>query len=64
MEKRRIRIEISKRIKEIYESAKNVVKINRRVSECFWTEKGVKQGCPLSPILFLLQIADIEEEVK
>lgn len=43
---------ILERIKEIYESNKNVVKVNGKVSECFWTEKGVRQGCPLSPILF------------
>lgn len=51
MERRGIRTGISKRIKEIYENAKNIVKINGRVSECFWTETGVRQGCPLSPIL-------------
>lgn len=52
LEGRGIRRGILERIKEIYENNKNVVKVNGKVSECFWTEKGVRQGCPLSPILF------------
>lgn len=36
------RREILERIKKIYESTKNVVKVNRRVSERFWTEKETK----------------------
>lgn len=35
-----------------------------KISESFWTEKGVRQGCPLSPTLFLLLVADLEEEMK
>lgn len=46
---------------EIYEEMKSVVRIGGRVWRRFWTEKGVKQGCPLSPLLFNLLIADMEE---
>lgn len=42
---------------EIYEEMKSVVRIRGRV----WTEKGVRQGCPLSPLLFNLSIANMEE---
>lgn len=31
------------------------------MGECFWTVKGVRQGYPLSPILFNIMIADIEK---
>lgn len=57
--RKRKRIE---RIKEIYESTKSVVRINRKISESFWTEKGIRVS-PLSLILSLL-IADGEEEMK
>lgn len=64
MERRGIRKVIVERVKEIYMSTKNVVRVDRRVSERFWTEKGLRQDCPLSPILFSLLIADIEEKMK
>jgi len=64
MEKRGISIGLINRIKEIYRSTKNAVKVHGGVSDWFWTEKGLRQGCPLSPTLFSLLIADIEEELK
>ena len=35
-----------------------------KISNWFWTEKGVRQGCPLSPLLFSIVIADVEEEMR
>lgn len=48
-------------IMEIYEETRSVVKVEGIMGKKFWTERNVKQGCPLSPILFNLMIADIEE---
>lgn len=59
MEKRGLRERLIKRIKEIY--TKNAVRVNGKISGWFWTEKGIRQGCPLSPLLLALVIADIEE---
>jgi hypothetical protein len=49
------------RIEEIYEETISRVRVDGRVSECFKTYKGVRQGCPLSPSLFAAFIGDIEE---
>jgi hypothetical protein len=49
------------KIEEIYEETISRVRVDGRVSECFKTYKGVRQGCPLSPSLFAAFIGDIEE---
>lgn len=64
MERRRVKRELTERVKEIYESTRNVVRIHEEMSGWFWTEAGMRHGCPLSPILFTLLIADVEEEMK
>lgn len=52
------------RIDEIYEETRNRVKVNGEISEKFWTRRGVRQGCPLSPTLFSLYTADLEEKLR
>ena len=51
-------------IERIYRETKSKVRIGKNYAESFWTEKGVRQGCPLSPQLFILFIADIEEYLR
>jgi len=46
-------------IKNLYLTSKASVKIDDQYSESFNIMKGVRQGCPLSPILFNLFINDI-----
>ena len=46
-------------IKNLYLSSKANVKIDNEYSKSFKIMKGVRQGCPLSPILFNLFINDI-----
>lgn len=55
---------IIERIKEIYEETKVRVRIGENLSEEFWTFKGLKQGCVLSPILFCIYIAEMEKMFK
>lgn len=52
------------RVGEIYEDTRCIVRIGEEVSREFWVEKGIRQGCPLSPALFNICIADIEDELR
>ncbi|KMQ89609.1 rna-directed dna polymerase from mobile element jockey-like protein, partial [Lasius niger] len=52
------------RIMEIYKETKNTIRIGKEESEVFWTEQGVRQGCPISPTLFNIYIEDLEDEMK
>ncbi|XP_024873766.1 golgin subfamily A member 6-like protein 22, partial [Temnothorax curvispinosus] len=55
---------LRRRIMETYKETKNVVKIRDKNTEEFWTEKGLRQGCPLSSNLFNLYIMDLEERME
>jgi len=37
------------------------VRAEGEVKESFWTIKGLKQDCPLSPLLYNIMMADMEE---
>lgn len=52
-----------RRVEEILKETRSKARIGKRVEENFWTAKGVRQGCPLSPLLFNILLADIEEEM-
>ena len=63
MKKKGIGNRIINRISEIYKETKSKIKIgNKEIGE-FWTEKGIRQGCPLSPIIFNIGMADLNEEL-
>ena len=48
-----------KLIESLYKQSCCVVKIGKFSTEFMLCEKGVRQGCPLSPILFNLHINDL-----
>jgi len=50
-------------VEDIYSGSTTQVRIGKRVSEPIQCEKGVKQGCPLSPILFDLALEQLVEGV-
>ena len=52
------------KIKELYEETKVKVRFGNEFTEEFWTVKGLRQGCILSPILFCIYIASLETVMK
>ncbi|KAJ3660703.1 hypothetical protein Zmor_005141 [Zophobas morio] len=49
------------KMEEIYEETVNTVRVNGIESESFYTNRGVRQGWPLSPALFAAYLGDIDE---
>lgn len=51
------------RMKELFRNTKVRIEINGKVIDEFEVREGVRQGCPLSPTLFNIAVADLEEEM-
>ena len=51
-------------IKCIYRNTKVRIKFNDGISEQIYTNKGVRQGCDLSPVLFNIDIKKLYSNLK
>ena len=54
----------TKMLQNMYSNASSVVMMDGCISTSFPCKIGVKQGCPLSPILFSLYISDLESQIS
>lgn len=61
LRKKGISKNLIQRVKEIYKETKSKVRVGGEESEGFWTSKGLRQGCPLSPPLFAAYISDVDD---
>ena len=53
-----------KMVRILFHDATNFVNINTRVTESFGLHKGVHQGCPLTPYLFIITAEALNATVK
>lgn len=51
-------------INGIYSSQPASIRINREVTEEFEVQKGMRQGCPLSPLLFITVLEVLLREIQ
>lgn len=64
MRERGVGEKLVKRVDEMLRETRSRVRVGERVGKEFWTARGVRQRCPLSPILFNIMLADLQEEME
>jgi len=58
-----VREGLARTVEQVLRETKSMVRVGGEVGDCFWTARWVRQGCPLSPWLFNILLADLEEQI-
>ena len=61
LKKKGVKGKLLKMVKGIYKNTENEVITEEGLTERFRTERGVRQGCPMSPTIFNVYIEDLDE---
>ena len=64
MRERGVRVGLVERCEEVLKETVSRVRVGEEEGKDFCTARGVRQGCPLSPSLFTLLLADLDEELE
>lgn len=64
MRKRGVRGGLVERVKEIIRKTRSRVRVGKEMGESFCTARGIRQGCPLSSLLFNLLLVDLDEKME
>lgn len=64
MRKKGLKKGLVRRCEEVMRETVSRVRMGETCGERFWTVRGIGQGCPLSPSLFTLLLADVKEELR
>lgn len=64
LEKAGINEGLIKEIRELFEETKCEIRVNGTKAREFWTKKGLKQGCPLSGLLFIIYMAETGKNMR
>lgn len=64
MRERGIRESLVVRVEKVLEENKSKIRVRGELSRSFWTARGVRQRCPLSPLFFNILLVDMKKEMR
>lgn len=63
-ERKRGKEGLVRKCEEVLRGTKKRARVGKREGNDSWIRREVRRGCPLSPTLFILLLADLVEEIR